>query len=86
MIKKTFSIIFFCISCTSDDIIRSEKAAFYNIYKNIIVRDSKPRIEEMKVKETYDRKWLTIQSTNNLIIIYRWEENSDTCCARKLQK
>ena len=61
MIKKNiFLLFFFCISCTSDDIIRSEKAAFYNIYKNIIVRDSKPRIERDEgKKETYDRKWLS---------------------------
>ena len=61
MIKRNIFLLFFlCISCTSDEIIRSEKAAFYSIYKNIIVRDPQTRIEtDKRRKENYDRKWLS---------------------------
>ena len=52
MIKKKFLIFFlFCLSCSSDDIIRSEKTSFYNIYKNLIVKEQAPTISNVSKKK-----------------------------------
>ena len=61
MIKKKFIIFFLlCLSCSSDDIVRSEKASFYNIYKNLIVKEQAPNISNVSRKEiSKDRKWLS---------------------------
>ena len=61
MIKKTFLIFFlFCLSCSSDDIIRSEKTSFYNIYKNVIIREQSHTVSNVSSEKTsHDRKWLS---------------------------
>ena len=61
MIKKNFLILFlFCLSCSSDDIVRSEKTGLYNIYKNLIVREQAPIISSVSRREiSNDRKWLS---------------------------
>ena len=61
MIKKIlFLFCLFGLSCTSDDIIRSEKTSFYNIYKDIVVSEatSTPSKDPMK-KQVYDKAWLS---------------------------
>ena len=61
MIKKFFLLFFLCgLSCSSDEIIRSQKSSFYDIYKNIIIKEtpSKP-IKESKKKLVHDRGWLS---------------------------
>ncbi len=62
MIKKILFLISLCgISCTSDEIIRSEKTAFLKIYKDILVSD--PAIDSSKKttmeKQSYDKAWLS---------------------------
>ena len=61
MIKKKFLIFFLLlISCSSDDIIRSEKTSFYNIYKNLIVKKQGPSVSSISKKEiSNDRQWLS---------------------------
>ncbi len=61
MIKKIFLIFFlFCISCSSDDIIRSEKTSFYNIYKNLIIKEQQPTVSKVSKKEfSNNRRWLS---------------------------
>ena len=61
MIKKKFLIFFLLLlSCSSDDIIRSEKTSFYNIYKNLIVKTQGPTVSNISKKEiSNDRKWLS---------------------------
>ena len=61
MIKKIFILITLTgISCTSDDVLRSEKNSFYNIYKNIIIKENntEPRKKKYK-KEVYNKDWLS---------------------------
>ena len=61
MIKKISLLLFLCgLSCTSDDIIRSEKTSFYKIYKDIVT--SKPATnpsEKPTEKKVYDKAWLS---------------------------
>ena len=61
MIKIVFFLfLLFSLSCSSDRIIRSEKASFYNIYKNIFI--NKPTSSSTKIKnekKVYDRAWLS---------------------------
>ena len=61
MIKKILLLFFLCgLSCTSDDIIRSEKTSFYKIYKDIVA--SKPATnpsEKPTEKKVYDKAWLS---------------------------
>ena len=61
MIKKILFLFFLCgLSCTSDDIIRSEKTSFYKIYKDIVA--SKPATnpsEKPTEKKIYDKAWLS---------------------------
>ena len=61
MIKKIFLIIFlFCLSCSSDDIIRSEKTGFYNIYKNLIIKEQQPTVSKVSKKQfSKNRRWLS---------------------------
>jgi hypothetical protein len=61
MIKKILLFLsLFGISCTSDDILRSEKTSFYNIYKDIIIRDTSSTEKLGKnQKKIYDRAWLS---------------------------
>ena len=61
MIKKIiFLLSLFCLSCSSDNIIRSEKTDFYNIYKDIIIRSSAPSIENKGGNnKVYNREWLS---------------------------
>mgnify|MGYP001296751696 CR=1 FL=1 len=61
MIKKILFLFCLCgLSCTSDDIIRSEKTSFYKIYKDIVSSEptSTPSKELMK-KQSYDKAWLS---------------------------
>ena len=61
MIKHIFFLFsLFCLSCSSDNIIRSEKTDFYNIYKDIIIRGPVPSLEgEKKEQKVYNREWLS---------------------------
>ena len=61
MIKKKFFIFFLlCLSCSSDDIIHSEKTSFYNIYKNLIIKEEGAYKSTISKKEiSNDRKWLS---------------------------
>ena len=61
MIKKKFILFFLlCLSCSSDDIVHSEKTSLYNIYKNLIVKEQEPIISNVSRKEvSNDRKWLS---------------------------
>ena len=61
MIKHIFFLFsLFCLSCSSDNIIRSEKTDFYNIYKNIIIRGPAPSLAgEKKEQKVYNREWLS---------------------------
>ena len=61
MIKYIFFLFsLFCLSCSSDNIIRSEKTDFYNIYKDIIIRGPVPSLEAEKKEQTvYNREWLS---------------------------
>ncbi len=61
MIKKILFLFSLCgLSCTSDDIIRSEKTSFYKIYKDIVSSEptSTPSKELME-KQGYDKAWLS---------------------------
>ena len=61
MIKYIFFVFsLFCLSCSSDNIIHSEKIDFYNIYKDIIVRApvNSPADEKIE-KKVYNREWLS---------------------------
>ncbi len=61
MIKKIlFLFCLFGLSCTSDDIIRSEKTSFYKIYKDIVLSEptSTPSKGSMK-RQGYDKAWLS---------------------------
>ena len=77
MIKKIFFLCsLFFLSCTSDNVIRSEKASFYNIYKNIIFHD--PPVTSQKVskhKEIYDREWLS-KFNQPIILLSSLDEKS----------
>ena len=61
MIKKKFFLFFLlCLSCSSDDIIRSEKASVFNMYKNLIVKEQGPDLSNgSRTKISNDRKWLS---------------------------
>ena len=61
MIKYIFFLFsLFCLSCSSDNIISSEKTDFYNIYKDIIIRGPVPSLEAEKKEQTvYNREWLS---------------------------
>ena len=61
MIKYIFFLFsLFCLSCSSDNIIRSEKTDFYNIYKDIIIRGPVPSLEAEKKEQTvYNKEWLS---------------------------
>ncbi|MFL2800088.1 MAG: YjbF family lipoprotein [Paracoccaceae bacterium] len=61
MIKVIFFLLFFFgLSCSSDNIISSEKNSFYNIYKNIFIsRSTSTSGKREKEKKVYDREWLS---------------------------
>ena len=61
MIKKILILISLsAISCTSDDVMRSEKSSFYNIYKSIILKENSSDQEKLEIKKTlYNREWLS---------------------------
>lgn len=52
-------ILIFCAACTSDDVVRSNKTGFINIYKNIFfnfTNSGEKKISPSKI--IYDQKWL----------------------------
>ena len=61
MIKKFLILFSLCgISCTSDNILRSEKNSFYAIYRSIIIRENNSSSIKVKNRKTvYDRDWLS---------------------------
>ncbi len=61
MIKNTFFVLFLlCLSCSSDDIIHSEKTNFYKMYKNLFVKEQGAANSNISKKEiSHDRKWLS---------------------------
>ena len=61
MIKIIFLLFFlFCLSCSSDEIVRTEKTSFYKIYRNIIISDPASTPEKVKnEKIRYDQEWLS---------------------------
>ena len=61
MIKKImFSVFFLGLSCSSDKIISTEKASFYKIYKDIVIKESTPsQAKQIKKKKVYDKVWLS---------------------------
>ena len=61
MIRKQIIIIFLLISsCTSDDVVKENKAGFFNIYRNLVFKGSVPmRAELSGSKNLYDKKWLS---------------------------
>ena len=61
MIKVIFFLLFlFGLSCSSDNIISSEKASFYNIYRNIFISAPTSTSEKIeREKKVYDREWLS---------------------------
>ena len=81
MIKKILLLFFLCgLSCTSDDIIRSEKTSFYKIYKDIVA--SKPAttpLEKPTEKKVYDKAWLS--KYNQPIILLSFDENTASLVA-----
>ena len=78
MIKNIFFLcLLFCLSCSSDNITRSEKTDFYNIYKDIIIR--KPSVSltrEKKENKVYNREWLS--KFNQPIILLASEDGENT--------
>ena len=51
---------FFVFSCTSDEVLRSEKTSFYNIYKDLVIRNTSSNSTAVETeKAVYDRKWLS---------------------------
>ena len=61
MIKKIlFLFCLFALSCSSDNIVHSEKTSFYNIYKRIIIREGTvTSLKEKSEKNMYNRVWLS---------------------------
>ena len=61
MIKLICFLLFLLgISCSSDNIISSEKTSFYNIYRNIFISGSTSTSKKIeKEKKVYDREWLS---------------------------
>ena len=61
MIKVIFLLFFlFCLSCSSDEIVSTEKTSFYKIYRNIIISDPASTPEKVKnEKIRYDQEWLS---------------------------
>ena len=77
MIRKSFFLFALIgLSCTSDNVIRSEKTNFYNIYKNIIF--SAPSNSTKMVnneKKVYDREWLS-KFTQPIILLSSLDEKT----------
>ncbi len=61
MIKIIFFLFsIFFLSCSSDEIISTQKTSFYNIYRNIIISRPASTTEKIKKeKKTYDSRWLS---------------------------
>ena len=61
MRKKIFLFFFiFLISCSSDELIKSEKSDFFNIYKNTIIKKKPPLSKEKPgSKKVHNEKWLS---------------------------
>ena len=61
MIKKIlFLLSLLCLSCSSDNIISSEKTSLYNVYKDILKRKPEPSPSKgVNDKTVYDRAWLS---------------------------
>ena len=78
MIKNIFFLfLLFCLSCSSDNITRSEKTDFYNIYKDIIIRKPVGSLtKEKKEKKVYNREWLS--KFNQPIILLASEDGENT--------
>ena len=83
MIKTIFFLLLlFCLSCSSDNITRSEKADFYNIYKDIIIR--KPAVSltrEKKEAKVYNREWLSKFKQPIILLASEDGENTATLVA-----
>ncbi|MDC3107618.1 YjbF family lipoprotein [Paracoccaceae bacterium] len=55
-----FFLCLFCLSCSSDSIISSEKTNLYNIYKDLIFSRAATTSEKTeKQKKVYNREWLS---------------------------
>lgn len=53
-------IIFTCVGCTNDDVIRGNKASFTKVYSNILSRSFDIQREKSAASDTiYDREWLS---------------------------
>ena len=78
MIKNIFFLfLLFCLSCSSDNITRSEKTDFYNIYKDIIIRKPAHSLTtEKEGKKVYNREWLS--KFNQPIILLSSEDGKNT--------
>ncbi|MDA9702974.1 YjbF family lipoprotein [Paracoccaceae bacterium] len=61
MIKKIMLSVFLLgLSCSSDEIISTEKASFYKIYKDIVIKKSTTsQAEQIKKEKAYDKVWLS---------------------------
>ncbi len=58
---KTFLFLFiFLISCSSDELIKSEKNDFFNIYKNAILKKEPPLSKKKPTSQKgHNKKWLS---------------------------
>ncbi len=61
MIRKIFFLLsLLCLSCSSDNIISSEKTSLYNVYVDILKRKPAPSpSKNVNDKTVYDRAWLS---------------------------
>ena len=61
MIKKImFSVFLLGLSCSSDNVITTERVSFYKIYKDIVINKStSSEAKRIKKKKVYDKVWLS---------------------------
>ena len=61
MIKKIMLSVFLLgLSCSSDKIISTEKASFYKIYKDIVIKKPSPsQAKQIEKEKVYDKVWLS---------------------------
>jgi len=83
MIKNIF--FFFALlsfSCSSDDIIRSEKTAFYRVYKDIMKsKTANVNTEAIIEKKVHDKKWLSKFNQPIILLSSLDSKNSATLVA-----
>ena len=54
------SVFLLGLSCSSDKIISTEKASFYKIYKDIVIKKPNPsKATQIKKEKVYDKVWLS---------------------------